>query len=120
MKDSKTNEWRIGQDKPIVVDKDRPDEQCVEFVCGLMTAALCIDLLRNEGRHHKNQEMVRAYIKRGEGKWTRLPHTAVLTYVRAGTILLSEKWFPIHEEPEPLTPKQSSFVFKGKRERSDA
>ena len=115
LRDAEKNEWRIRQDKPIIVDKDRPDEQCVEFVCGLLTAAMCIDMLRNEGRHHGNNEILRAYIKRGNGKWTRIPYAAVLTLVVRGVIVLNEKLFPIEEEPEPLAPPKSTFIFKGRK-----
>lgn len=115
IRDPVTEAWRIDQGKPVVVDPDIPDEQCVPFVCGLVTAALCIDLLRNEGRHLGNAEMVRAYVRRGEGKWTRLPYAATLTKTGNGTITLNERWFPIHEEPEPIVVKQSSFVFRGRR-----
>jgi hypothetical protein len=113
LKDPKTNEWRITQTRPIIVDKARPDEQCVEFVCSLITAALCIDLLRNEGRQLGNGEIVRAYLKREA--WARIPHSAILTRVEKGTIILNERWFPIIEEAEPIVAKPSLFIMKGKK-----
>lgn len=115
LKEPRTGDWRIDRECVIIIDKDKPDEQCVPFGCGLLSAALCLDLLRNELRQSNINAVVRGYMKKGKGDWKRLPHNAILTIQDKGAIKLNPQWFPIHEEPEPLVAPVSDFVFKGRK-----
>lgn len=94
--------------EPIRVDKQRPDETAVELSCDLLTAALVADVLRSNDRK-TGDHPTRVYLRRREGAWIKLPHSAVLTEVVNGKSELSAKWFPDQVEmvsAAPLRPQR--------------
>lgn len=82
---------KVDTTKPLFMDKERPDELGVEFICDLLNAAATCDVLRNEGR--RSGVPMRAYIRQ-RGSWTRLPHSAVLTEIVGDTCVLNTELFP--------------------------
>lgn len=92
---------------------EAPDERFAEFKCDLLSAALAIDIIRNEGRVERST-ICRAYIKRGE-TWSRLPFNAVLTRKESDHYVLDESVFPIEVEPEPYSGGDAEPVLISKR-----
>lgn len=96
---------KVNTETPIRVDKNKPDETAVEFTCDLLTAALTIDVLRNEQRK-VNSPSIRAYIYKKT--WRRIPYNQVLTVIDEGKTKLAPDVFIEREEvelgePEPLS-----------------
>ena len=88
----------LAKESVVWVDNSRLDETAVPFICDLLTAASCLDVLRSEARK-VNDPPIRAYIYREA--WTRLPHYAVLVNIEDGKAVLSSEWFPRKAEAAP-------------------
>ncbi len=82
---------------------DGGDERFVELGCDLLTAAMLVDFVRNEGRLEMTS-VCRAYMKKGEGQWVKLPYDAVLCVQERGKWVLNENIFPIEIEAEAYNP----------------
>lgn len=93
---------KIDPTQPIWIDRDKPDETILEFVCNLFSAAVACDLLRSECRRSK-EASVRVYLKRAEA-WSRLPSTAILTVLEGKRFVLNPEWFPRKVKLIPIAP----------------
>ncbi len=103
---------KVDTTRTVRVDKTRPDEQAVVFTCDTLTAALTIDLIRNEGRHEG--QVYRAYILRDK-VWVRLANNTVLTVKDGTTFTLDPKVFPVVEEAGLLVAPKIEPVLIRKR-----
>lgn len=94
------------------------DERLVELRCPLLTAAMLVDFVRNEGRVERST-ICRAYMKKGDGGWVKLPLNAVLSVEVKGSkglkYELSEEWFPVEVEAVPYDPGTTQRVLFRKR-----
>lgn len=98
---------------------DGEDERFAEFTCELLSAALAIDIVRNEGRVELST-IARAYIRKGE-TWYRLPYNAVLcrkaTPDEGDGFVLNEEVFPIEIAPVPYSGGDGERILISKKER---
>jgi len=75
----------------IRTDPERLDESAVAFACDLLTAACCLDVMRDHDRR-VGDPPTRCYLKTAFA-WNKLPAHAVLTLITDGKPALNPKWF---------------------------
>ena len=82
---------------PIRTDPERLDESALAFSCDLLTAACCLDVMRDHDRRAGDYP-TRCYVKTAS-VWNKLPGHAVLTvavndHENHGRATLNPEWFP--------------------------
>ena len=83
---------------PIRTDPERLDESAIAFSCDLLTAACCLDVMRDHDRRAGDYP-TRCYVKTAS-VWNKLPGRATLTvtitdkYLEHGKVVLNPEWFP--------------------------
>jgi hypothetical protein len=101
---------RLNVDCPVWVDRNREDEQALEFVCPLLEAALAIDIIRSQDRK-TGEAATRAYVFREA--WSRISGRMTLTELdEQGKARLSREAFPA---PAPLVPPSRDFRIVGEK-----
>lgn len=91
---------KLDTTTPVVFNKEHPDETGLVFICPLLQAATCCDIIRSEDRRF-DRSPTRVYRCVNE-VWTRLAMNTALTRVVSGIVVLSDVLFIAAIKPAEL------------------